>query len=260
MAARSEAVSCALALGLVAAMVCYACGGGAVGPKGPEQEKRVVSAADGNEDQGRCEFKGRRDREVEETTSETAIQPNIRRVYSVVGEGEEIRRVLLCREVDTNLDGTKDVVRTYTDKGDVLHELVDSDFDGKIDTWTTFAGGRVSEAKIDRNHDGKPDEKRVYVQGRKIRAEVDSNFDGRADVWEIYEDGHLRRRGVDLDGDGHVDRWDRDLVAQRAEEEREQKEEETRQKASEAASADTAADAGVSDAAVTDARVSARNR
>jgi hypothetical protein len=209
----------------------------AVGCGGKQLQDRAkvrdAAAAQGGiargDDLGRCEYKGRADREVEETASANAIQPNIRRVFSVVGEGEEVRRVLLCREVDTNLDGVKDVVRTYTDKGDALYELVDSDFDGRVDTWTTFATGRVAEVKIDRNRDGKPDEKRVYIQGRKSRAELDANFDGKPDVWEIYEEARLARRGVDLDGDGHVDRWDRDLIAQREEEEREQRDEEARQ-------------------------------
>ena len=49
-----------------------------------------------------------------------------RRVYSIVGEGEDRKKLLLCREVDTNLDGAKDVMRTYTDKGEPLNELAES--------------------------------------------------------------------------------------------------------------------------------------
>ena len=48
--------------------------------------------------------------------------------------------VIICREIDTNLDGVKDIVRTYNEKGESLHEQADTNYDGRIDTWITFAG------------------------------------------------------------------------------------------------------------------------
>jgi hypothetical protein len=39
-----------------------------------------------------------------------------------VGEGNDRRRVLVCREVDTNLDGVKDVIRTFNEKGEAVRE------------------------------------------------------------------------------------------------------------------------------------------
>jgi len=186
------------------------------------------------DDRSRCDYKGRGDREVVESLGPGAKTANIRRVYGIVGEGEDRHRVLLCREVDTNLDGVKDVVRTYTDKGDPLNEVADTNFDGKIDTWITFAKGRVSKLRIDHNGDGQDDETRFYVNGQLSRAQIDTNYDGKPDVWEIYDDGKLERRGVDLDFDGHVDRWDRDEIALREIEAKEAKDQ----------AAQTAADAG----------------
>jgi hypothetical protein len=182
--------------------------------------------AGAEDDHSRCAYRGRADREVEEAATVRSARPSIRRVYAVVGEGEDAHRVLRCREVDQNLDGTKDVVRVYDEHGEPLKELADTDFDGRIDTWTTFVGGRVAEVDVDRNRDGRPDEKRHYVRGKKVRAELDEDFDGRVETWEVYEDGTLLRRGVDLDRDGKVDRWDRDEVAYRAAERRAQAEEE----------------------------------
>jgi hypothetical protein len=167
------------------------------------------------DDRSRCDYKGRADREVVVSIGPGAKNANIRRVYGVVGEGEERHRVLLCREVDTNLDGVKDVVRTYTDKGEALNEVADTNFDGKIDTWITFTKGRVSKLREDHNGDGQDDETRFYVAGQLSRAQIDTNYDNKPDVWEIYDDGKLERRGVDLDFDGHVDRWDRDEIALR---------------------------------------------
>jgi hypothetical protein len=218
----------------------YACGGSDRTSNTPEvMSKEIAGVAP--DDRSRCDFKGRGDREVVESLGPGAKTANIRRVYGVVGQGEDRHRVLLCREVDTNLDGVKDVVRTYNDKGDALNEVADTNFDGKIDTWITFAKGRVAKLSIDHNKDGQPDETDIYVSGQLSRAQIDTNYDGKPDVWEIYDDGKLERRGVDLDFDGHVDRWDRDEIALREIEAKEAKDDEAQRSAQ-------AADAGTADA------------
>lgn len=234
-----------------------ACGGSehpqlkAAGDRGTAIDKR------GGDDRSNCDFKGRKDRDVQETTGPGAIQPNIRRVFAIVGIGEDARRVLLCREVDTNLDGVKDVVRIYNDKGEATHEKADTDADGRIDTWITFARGRIAKVEQDVTGDGLPDEVRFYVDGQLSRVQRDTNKNGKPDVWEIYEKGRLQRMGVDLDHDGHVDRWDRDEEAARLADQKEREEEEKSQAAAQPDGG--AADAAPSDAA-TDAHVSPRKR
>jgi hypothetical protein len=158
-------------------------------------------------------------------------------VFGIVGEGDDRRRVLLCREADTNLDGVKDVVRTYNDRGEALNELADADYDGNIDTWITFSRGRASKIQIDNARRGAPDETRLYVAGKLSRAQRDTNYDGKPDVWEIYSEGRLQRLGVDLDFDGHVDRWDRDEIALREINERERREAEELERTKPAAAA-----------------------
>jgi hypothetical protein len=137
-------------------------------------------------------------------------------VYRVLGEGAERKRILICREVDTNLDGIKDLVRRYDDQGQVLEEDADANYDGKIDTWTYYFRGRIARVEVDLDGDDTPDETRYYVQGKLSRVQRDTNHDGRPDVWEIYSDGHLERIGVDLDHDGRVDRWSRDQAAEKS--------------------------------------------
>jgi hypothetical protein len=175
------------------------------------------------DDRSRCDYLGRVDREASETAGPGSAYPNIRRVFATFGEGETRRRVLVCREVDTNLDGRKDLVRTYDDQGEPVSELADTNHDGTIDTWVKFVAGRIARVDIDTNGDGRPDETRYYTKGRLSRVQRDTNQDGRVDVWEIYTEGRLQRMGVDLDHDGHVDRWDRDEILARelAERERE---------------------------------------
>jgi hypothetical protein len=118
--------------------------------------------------------------------------------------------LLVCRELDSNYDGVMDVVRQYDEEGKRKAEWVDADYDGHVDTWVTFSGGRVSTLAIDSNHDGKADEKRFFVEGRLARIQQDKNADGRADHFEIYREGRLERIGIDADFDGRVDRWERD--------------------------------------------------
>ncbi len=218
----------------------FGCGGASSAQVAPKiSDKQVAGVA--SDDASRCDYKGRSDREVQEVRGPNAQNPNIRRVFSIVGEGEDRKKVLLCREVDTNLDGAKDVMRTYTDKGEPLNELADTNFDGKVDTWITFSRGRIAKVQLDKSGSGRPEEVKFYVGGKLARAQRDTNKDGKPDQWEIYDDGRLQRLGVDLDFDGRVDRWDRDEIAlrdieakEKAEEKKAAEIEEAKKKADEA--------------------------
>jgi hypothetical protein len=168
------------------------------------------------EDGSRCEFEGRADRETAESIGTASLQPSIRRVYRSVGQGNDRRRILVCREVDTNLDGLKDVVRRYNDHGEPVEEQADTNYDGVVDTRARFFRGKISQVFIDMNQDDKPEETRYYQDGKLSRVQRDTNRDGKPDIWEIYAGGHLERMGVDVDFDGRVDRWNRDEVTVRA--------------------------------------------
>ena len=164
------------------------------------------------DDHSMCDWHNKPELEVSETAGPGAIRPNIRRVYKTIGDGENRHRTLICREVDTNLDGIKDTVRTFNSKGEAQHEESDSNYDGKIDHWLSFNNGSMIEENIDTVGDGKPHEWKYYVNGQLSRIKRDRNGDGKPDVWEIYTKGKLERMGVDETGDGHVDRWDRDEI------------------------------------------------
>ena len=156
--------------------------------------------------------------EVSETVGPGSIRPNIRRVVKAVGEREERHTVLLCREIDTNLDGIKDVVRTFNEKGEPLHEEADTNYDGKIDDWINFADGRIAEEDIDTTLAvGRPNVWKYYLNGELSRVRRNTHCaNGKPDAWEIYYRNRLERVGNDTSCDGHVDRWDRDaqLMAQ----------------------------------------------
>jgi hypothetical protein len=248
--------SAALAFGV--ALSVWACGGSETpGPKAVQQSDARPSGITAD-DRSRCEFKGRSDREATESAGPGSVTQNIRRVYALLGEGEERKRVLICREVDTNLDGVKDVVRTYNERSEALNEIADTDFNGRIDTWVTFSRGKIVKIAVDTTGNGKVDETRVYMNGKLSRVQIDSNDDGKADVWEIYDEGKLQRQGVDLDQDGRVDRWNRDEIALREINERERREAEAAEK--KAAEEEKRQKELAVDGGVTDARVSARRR
>lgn len=156
--------------------------------------------------------------EVSETVGPGSFKPNIRRVFKVVGERDNRHTVLLCREIDTNVDGIKDVVRTFNDKGEPLHEEADTNYDGKTDNWINFAGGTIEEEDLDTTFSmGRPNVWKFYVDGQLSRVRRNTHCaSGKPDIWEIYFKNRLERVGVDLSCDGHIDRWDRDaqLMAQ----------------------------------------------
>ena len=162
------------------------------------------------DDRSMCDWRNKPELEVQETVGEGALKPNIRRVYKTFGEGENRHKQLACREIDSNLDGIKDVVRTFNSKGEAQHEEADRDFDGRIDVWLNFVDGRLAEEDVDTNKDGKPDVWKFYVNGQLQRIRRDRNGDGKPDEWEMYSKGRLDRIGTDETFDGHVDRWDRD--------------------------------------------------
>jgi hypothetical protein len=207
------------AAALVAAALLAACGSSGAKPK--SQPKAEVSAKGfSKDDKARCEWRDRPDREVSEATAAGSMAPNLRRVYQIFGEGADRKKVLICLEVDTNLDGVKDVMRTFNEKGEPLHEESDTNYDGHVDSWSTYANGRLASQFIDTKGAGKPNVWKYYSNGKLSRIQRDSNGDGNPDVWEIYALGRLERVGVDVDFDGHVDRWDRDEMSRLATETR----------------------------------------
>ncbi|HLK35664.1 MAG TPA: hypothetical protein VKU41_02855 [Polyangiaceae bacterium] len=158
--------------------------------------------------------------EVSETVGPGSLRPNIRRVFKTVGDRDSRHTVALCREIDTNLDGLKDVVRTFNEKGEPLHEEADTNFDGKIDSWINFAQGRIEEEDVDTTFAaGRPNVWKFYVDGRLSRIRRNTHCaNGKPDIWEIYYSDRLERVGTDTSCDGHVDRWDRDAQLLAAEE------------------------------------------
>jgi hypothetical protein len=165
------------------------------------------------DDHRRCDATGAGRSASEYDTNADGV-PDVRKVFQIVGEGPEAHPVLICREVDLNHDGTKDVFRFYNDQGRSLREEEDRDFDGQLDVITYFDNGEVVRREFDTNRDGMIDMRMYYRDHRPYRAERelqnDNAADFRPDYWEFYDSrGHVVRIGTDYDHDGRADRWDR---------------------------------------------------
>ena len=234
------------AFGFVGASVAFAlaCGGASsvVAPtkqdvaNWPKEDKSMCVAALQGVDMNAVE--------MQEVAGGVSIRPNVRRVYLARGDRDHRQRTLLCREIDTNLDGLKDIARWFDDKGLPTLETADVNFDGAADTWLTFVEGRLAEQARDTNKDGKADNSHVFdADGRLSKVRIDRNYDGKDDEWFVYAPGGaLERVGFDDDYDGRVDRWERDELLLRREQEAEAKElaEAEAKKAAESASTEDA--------------------
>jgi hypothetical protein len=196
---------------LLPAALLVSCGGSTANESteglvyGTVQSDRVRNVCDASAD----------DREANEYDTTGDNIADVRKVFRRFGAGGTTRLVLICREADLNGDGTKDIVRYYTDEGRPLREEADRNFDGRMDTITFFDSGSVAREEVDTDFDGKVDLKVFFSAGAAVRAERDtagrSTADAwRADRWEYYTEGRVVRVGADVDGDGVVDRWDRD--------------------------------------------------
>jgi hypothetical protein len=121
---------------------------------------------------------------------------------------EDGKRVVVRKEVDVNFDAKIDLIRAFNDKGDLLQEWLDTDFDKSIDVVNFFEKGKITRKEYDTNFDSNVDVWRYFTNGVIDRKEADLDHDGRKDYWEYYEGGKIDRVGVDRDGDGEVDEWE----------------------------------------------------
>jgi hypothetical protein len=186
-------------------------GNGAAG--GPTTPKKLAGAtAPVVEGESRCGDEGHRV-ENSDLNNDTVI--DVRTVYALVENHGVETEVMVCKETDLNYDGTKDIIRYFSDEGRPLRHEIDLDFDGHIDVITYFEDGKIIRSEYDTDYDGQVDMWNYYAEGRLTASERDRNGDGEKDEWQHFdEEGELVRIGYDTDGDGKVDHWERADVEQ----------------------------------------------
>ena len=112
------------------------------------------------------------------------------------------------KHVDSNKDCQHDQAVYYAD-GRAKRAEIDSDFDGRIDTWTFFEadGKTIGRQEVDATGDGKKDRWIQYRGGRPATQLEDKNSDGKPDATLYYKDGQPKRLEEDTSFDGKTDRW-----------------------------------------------------
>ncbi len=205
-------------LGTVAVLVAIAagiaCGGASVEPKSKGANAPKAVTSDKFKGATRCDTKAP-GREVSYHDLSGSGKPDMIEVlaYGKNANGTPEGRVV-CMELDTNHDGTLDLIRLFNDKGEMESEEADRNYDGKSDLWITYEKGVIAKQAFDTTFKtGKEDEIHYYRDGKLKRIERDRNGDGKIDIWEFYVNDKLERMGVDLDFNGKVDVWYRDELA-----------------------------------------------
>jgi hypothetical protein len=121
-------------------------------------------------------------------------------------EDQDREQRVIVRSLDADQDGRPEQIRYYAVKGGaLLRKEQDRDFDGDIDTWSTFDGDELIRRVLDTNDDGKPDAWEDYRNGRMTRREVDRDQDGTRDAFYTYETDSLIEEKHDSDNDGSFD-------------------------------------------------------
>ena len=116
--------------------------------------------------------------------SATSPSPSSRRSSARLREGKwgnEKEIDVVARSLDADRDGNPEEVR-YHDAGTgrILRKEEDKNYDGTIDTWSSYESGVLVEIQKDNNEDGEADEWQRYgPDGRMAAREVDRNYDGR---------------------------------------------------------------------------------
>ncbi|MGB9599134.1 MAG: hypothetical protein ACPL7I_01160, partial [Myxococcota bacterium] len=135
-------------------------------------------------------------------------KPDIWEYYKKVEKDGKPVEVVVRKEFDLNHDGKVDMVRIFNDKGEVIREMIDFDFDGRFDTTNYIEKGQLVRQEMDLNWDGKPDIIKYFEKGKIVRKEISTKMEGKMDYFEYYDDkGSIDRIGIDKNGDGDVDQW-----------------------------------------------------
>jgi hypothetical protein len=106
-----------------------------------------------------------------------------------------------------------DVTPAYDKATGKLTQLrLDSNHDGRPDTWTDMDGARPLQTRIDRNADGRVDRWEYYDSQAKLsKVGFSRNDDGKADAWAFSgPDGKIQRIEISSTADDRkIDRWER---------------------------------------------------
>lgn len=139
-------------------------------------------------------------------------KPDVTKTFKETPDPDDpsiMQQRLLKKEVDVNSDGNINMRRIYNEAGELMLEEVDSDLDGTMDVINHIDNGNLVRKDILDPATGIVLASRYYHDGTIQRVEKDTDSDEKIDYWEFYEQGVLDRIGRDLNADGRADTWQR---------------------------------------------------
>jgi len=97
----------------------------------------------------------------------------------------------------------------YDSKSGHLKRLeVDTNKNGRIDTWSYMDGARFDLIEIDRDENGKIDRWEHYAEGKLASVGTSTRGDGVEDEWAYPgAGGYVERIETDTDRNGKIDKW-----------------------------------------------------
>jgi len=106
---------------------------------------------------------------------------------------------------DINRDGTPDSW-THLNNGRVEKQEIDMNFDGHIDTVYIYEfNQKVREEILDTDYNGRMDNWRFYDDGELVQDHIDSDGDGRVDMWFYIDRSMIYKLEKDTNGNGKPD-------------------------------------------------------
>lgn len=145
---------------------------------------------------------------VEETDTDQDGKTDIWTFYQEVIEKDKSTKKLLRKSIDLNGDGKVDITKFYDEKGQVIKEEVDQDFDSKVDRVTHYKNEKIQWEEISSQFDGIFDVRKYYEEGALVLKQVSTRRNGVFDEYQYFVGNRLSRVGWDVDGDGKPDRFE----------------------------------------------------
>jgi hypothetical protein len=110
-------------------------------------------------------------------------------------------------EIDTDLDGVVDRWQSFAGSGARERDGWASRKPGVVDVWEyTDPSGRLTRREFDDDANGRIDRIEYYEKGELALVTVDSDQNGKMDRWQSWAQKHIVREELDIDGDGIGDR------------------------------------------------------
>jgi hypothetical protein len=122
------------------------------------------------------------------------------------GFANEHRLELTRLSLDADRDATPEIVRYVDRETDAwIRQDEDRNYDGSMDAFLRFDGGRLVGRNLDNNHDGRLDVFETYSAGLMATRSLDLDHDGVVDAYYTYEGRYLALERHDANNDGNID-------------------------------------------------------